>query len=328
MQMEELAKAIKNGNIDKVRELILIEKGVNINQADRGSWTLLGWAAFHGHLDVAKLLIEKGANINQAGMNDWTPLHWASIEGHLEIVKLLIEKGVDINQAGNDGYTPLHHASSKGHLEMVKLLIEKGADINQAGSDGETALYYVSYNGNLEMLKLLIEKGADINQAANDGYTPLHLASYKGHLEMVKLLIEKGTDITYANGDYFVDQFSLEITPFVDIPVKSRYLSQFPVRMALDISGIYVTKYRSIFIKKIRTDLSWIPSRHGLYSKKTRDQIKTILIMALWDHSSNQVRHSTGLIWKIPKYVLFEIFYWLTLNNGTLIILATENEQT
>ncbi len=293
--MEELAKAIKNGNIDKVRELILIEKGVNINQADRGSWTLLGWAAFHGHLDVAKLLIEKGANINQAGMNDWTPLHWASIEGHLEIVKLLIEKGVDINQAGNDGYTPLHHASSKGHLEMVKLLIEKGADINQAGSDGETALYYVSYNG---------------------------------HLEMVKLLIEKGTDITYANGDYFVDQFSLEITPFVDIPVKSRYLSQFPVRMALDISGIYVIQYKSQSIKKIYKDLPWIPSRHGLYSKKISDQIKTILMMALWDHSSNQARYPTSLLWKIPKYVLFEIFYWLTLNNGTLIILATENEQT
>jgi hypothetical protein len=177
----------------------------------------------------------------------------------------------------------------------------------------------------LEVVKLLIEKGADINQADKYGHTPLYWASDHGHLELVKLLIEKGADITQADSDYLNDQVSLEITSIVDMPVKSDDLFQFPVRMTLDISGIYVVQYSSHFIKKIHNDLPWIPSRHGLYSKKISDQIKTILMMALWDHSSNQVRHPTGLLWKIPKHILFVIFCLLIMNNGTLIILATEN---
>jgi ankyrin repeat protein len=47
--------------------------------------TPLWAAAAAGHLEVCKLLINSGVNVNQATNNNSTPLRGACCDGHLEI---------------------------------------------------------------------------------------------------------------------------------------------------------------------------------------------------------------------------------------------------
>jgi len=71
-----------------------------------------------------KFLIEKGVDINKANKDGFTPLYIASQEGHLDLVKLLIEKGAEINKIGKVGETPLYIASENGHLGVAKYLMQ------------------------------------------------------------------------------------------------------------------------------------------------------------------------------------------------------------
>jgi hypothetical protein len=119
-KMQQLVEAIKQNNLDKVKELI---STVNINETFK-EWneskkieaerTPLQYAANAGHLEIVQLLLEFGADINKGRIDTGaTPLYGASIRGHLEVVKLLIENGADINKSDNNGWTPLNSATSR-----------------------------------------------------------------------------------------------------------------------------------------------------------------------------------------------------------------------
>jgi len=132
---EEILKATKNGNLDKV-ESYFKDNVDDINQKDT----------------------------TKDSIGD-TGLIYASKNGHLEIVKLLFIKDADINIKNNFGKTALMYASSRGHLEIVEFLIEKGAVINQKNSNtkGKTALIYASDHGHIDIIKLLLDNNAHIN---------------------------------------------------------------------------------------------------------------------------------------------------------------------
>ncbi|GHV13863.1 hypothetical protein AGMMS49938_09060 [Fibrobacterales bacterium] len=59
---EMLFDAVKNGDLQKVKDMLL--QGVKINANDDNGYTPLNNAAYYGNLDVVKFLLEKGANIN------------------------------------------------------------------------------------------------------------------------------------------------------------------------------------------------------------------------------------------------------------------------
>ncbi|KAK8052649.1 Ankyrin repeat domain-containing protein 50 [Apiospora saccharicola] len=83
-----------------------------------------------GYIDVARLLIERGADVNAADKDRRTPLTWALDRGYVNIARLLIERGADVDVASKDGWTPLTRALNKGYVDIAKLLIEQGADRN------------------------------------------------------------------------------------------------------------------------------------------------------------------------------------------------------
>ena len=61
----------------------------DVNSKASDGQTPLHWASKSGHLETAQLLLEKGANINTADKAGLTPLHLASQNGHVKVAQLL-----------------------------------------------------------------------------------------------------------------------------------------------------------------------------------------------------------------------------------------------
>ena len=96
----------------------------DVNWKDQNGKTLLHYAAWKGHKEIAELLIANGADVNAKDDKGGTSLHVAALEGHKEVAELLIAKGADMNAKIEDGDTPLDLA--KGHPETADLLRKHG----------------------------------------------------------------------------------------------------------------------------------------------------------------------------------------------------------
>lgn len=79
--------------------------------------------------ELVNLLIDKGANLNTANKYGHNPLTWAACCGHSEIVRLLLFKGADINHQTVEGRTVMHCAcmylKAKVVNTVLKFLYEK-----------------------------------------------------------------------------------------------------------------------------------------------------------------------------------------------------------
>jgi ankyrin repeat protein len=198
-QLEEFDKAGKEAALREAAKegwksamKLAVEKGADVNAADKDGVTALMLASEKGHLEVAKWLVEKGDDVNAADLRGTTAYMWACANGHLEVAKWLEEKGADVSAADGRGRTALMEASGNGHLEVAKWLEEKGADVNAADNYSRTtAFMWACANGHLEVAKWLVEKGADVNVADETGRTALMWVSVNGHLEVAKWLEEK-----------------------------------------------------------------------------------------------------------------------------------------
>ena len=80
-----------------------------------------------GQVDALRLLLEKGADVNQADKDGTTPLHLACFKGHVDVARLLLEKGAEVDRAEKQGATPLFIACQEGHVDAARLLLERGA---------------------------------------------------------------------------------------------------------------------------------------------------------------------------------------------------------
>jgi ankyrin repeat protein len=85
-------------------------------------------AAQKGHAEVTSLLLEKGADVNQAQKDGWGPLCIAAQVDRAEVASLLLEKGAHLNKAMDNGDTPLMIAACNGKEEVLKLLLLWGAE--------------------------------------------------------------------------------------------------------------------------------------------------------------------------------------------------------
>nr|ACO15049.1 Myotrophin [Caligus clemensi] len=113
---DDLVWAIKNGDLDKVKEIIK-EKGADVNEPIDGRQPC-HFAADYGQLDVLRYLISQGGNVEGKDKHGISVLLAAIWEGHTSCVKFLIEKGSSKSGCAPDG-TPYLNAAEKDEIKAL-----------------------------------------------------------------------------------------------------------------------------------------------------------------------------------------------------------------
>ncbi|AOT69921.1 ankyrin repeat domain-containing protein [Geosporobacter ferrireducens] len=141
--------AIKEGNVEKVRELIGTNNEILNLMTPFGTW--LHVAASHGKLEIVKYLINAGLDVNiKGGTFNAGAINRAASEGHVEIVKYLMDCDAELDVSEPDR-NPLFAAIYGGHKDIAKRLIDSGID---------TSIKYSGENmTNMDAYAFAIERG-------------------------------------------------------------------------------------------------------------------------------------------------------------------------
>jgi len=231
-------QAIIRGDGRYATQYIQAGGNVNLIHEDTNN-SLLHWACWKGHKNLANYLLEQKAQLELPGYKSYKPLHLAAENGHLGVVKLLIEvHHATVDILSECRTTSLHVASRRGHEDLCIYLCEKAhANINALTEDGfspfmeacihgnvalvdyfisqhhidpnvrsgevsglePTALHWACKKGMIGVAETLLNKRANPNLTDFDGSTPLHYACDRGHFEVVKILLKGGVDINVKN---------------------------------------------------------------------------------------------------------------------------------
>lgn len=147
--------------------------------------TALHAASMYGQLDMVKMLLEKGVILNQPDKGLRTPFFHALQGGHIETAQCLLEAlsdqpGEEVNKRSRDGRTPFRKAAARGYLKIIEMLLEKIDAIEAISATDDklkqNSLHTAAYNGHDQTVKVLLKAGGDlINATDNKGRTPLQL---------------------------------------------------------------------------------------------------------------------------------------------------------
>jgi ankyrin repeat protein len=111
-------------NADLVRELL--DMGVSPNP--KGRFPIVGYAAFEGHVQSARVLLERGADPNARGQHGVTPLMMAAAATRPDpaMVRLFLERGVDLSARDVAKRSALDWALLQGETSVARMLRDAG----------------------------------------------------------------------------------------------------------------------------------------------------------------------------------------------------------
>ncbi|KAK9882102.1 hypothetical protein WA026_018946 [Henosepilachna vigintioctopunctata] len=110
---------VKEGNREKVQELLKTKTTDYINKLDENGMSLMHWASDMGSVDIISDLLGLGADINMQDSDGQTALHYSSSCGHLECVRFLLSRGALLNIEDNDGLSPVDVANDRNIKELL-----------------------------------------------------------------------------------------------------------------------------------------------------------------------------------------------------------------
>lgn len=196
-----LFEAIFGGNTLQVKQLINsgIDKNTVLHSPVRWEGaSVLGTAAYEGHIDIVKFLVEAGTSVNFTDpCLGRSALHWACMGNQFQIVKYLLDQGADVNCTDKDKVTPIIRSTINNNLDITVLLIEHGAKINCTDRLRSSPLHYASVHGNSKLVQTVIKAGCVHNGHAILGKgTPL--ANIFHHNDRISciMLLEAGYNIS------------------------------------------------------------------------------------------------------------------------------------
>ncbi len=188
---QDIFEASKNGDVDKVKEILAAKPDLINAKNERGA-TPLCHATEGGHQKLVEFLIANGANINDKDYAGRPALFGAAYRGHADIVKLLLDNDAEYNVKDNRGYTPMDWAAMRGNKDIIDVFTKKGVKAN---------LFQAAGCGHISLLEKLAKEGADINQIDDKGNTPLHMATLSNQKEFALAIIAKGAKLNVENKD-------------------------------------------------------------------------------------------------------------------------------
>jgi ankyrin repeat protein len=224
----ELAKAVKSGDVKKIKEEVIQKKVLVDYKESRFGHTLLMIAIYNSKCESVKTLLELGANPNlHDTYKGETAVIVAAGNDDPKYLKLVLEYKGDPNSIENVFSGPKKRINSmrdsaltaaispsimaNKNLEKVKLLVEAGADIHYTKKGIiQAALAEALILDQMDVAMYLVEKGADYTKPITptvlkgEDVSVLYLLrcsiidldseQYKKKMEVIAFLKTKGLD--------------------------------------------------------------------------------------------------------------------------------------
>jgi len=178
------------------RLTLLLEAHADVNALDANDDSALTKAALFHWEEISSqmmaLLIDRGADLNLADRQGRTPAERAAEAGYPERVQFLLSKGADVSDpaallAKARNYALLREIS-EGSVEAARSLLVQGADPNFRNSQGQTPLSIAAAFEGPDKALLLLDGGASVDTVVG-GETPLLIAAASYHAATVKALL-------------------------------------------------------------------------------------------------------------------------------------------
>ena len=112
-------------------------------------------AAHLGHMPSIVDLVQRGANVNYANRDRETPMHAAAARGHLRVMQYLQGQRAQLHPRTIQNWIPLHHAVRFGHRNVARYLLGNGAPLYMRTRTGQTVFDIASGTRDANMLNLL-----------------------------------------------------------------------------------------------------------------------------------------------------------------------------
>uniref|UniRef100_A0A7S4NRW3 Uncharacterized protein n=1 Tax=Guillardia theta TaxID=55529 RepID=A0A7S4NRW3_GUITH len=137
-----LSEAAKNGNVDKLKEVLAVcsQELVNDSSASSSGYTPLHYAAWNGMGKSVELLAAAKADVNAADKYGRTPLHLAARMGMIAVIEKLVALGARIEVRQQLSASPLHYAALEGHTAACQKLLKLRANLHAVNGAGKTAI--------------------------------------------------------------------------------------------------------------------------------------------------------------------------------------------
>lgn len=180
-----------------------IDKGTDINHADKEGNTVLMEAVKNQDTSVVKLILDRVNNINQVNAKGTSALAVAVASGMPETVSLLIDNKANVQVKDKDqnnlaaylvqSYQPLREGQKNIFAEKLMILKKAGVDFKSTQQDGNSLYHLAVVKNDVSLLKQLEPLNINLDIQNNEGLTALHKAALVSKNDTIlKYLIQSG----------------------------------------------------------------------------------------------------------------------------------------
>merc|ERR1712025_834687 len=164
---QRLLAACSGGNIGVARACLRGPVKIDINFSDGASTPLTAALASNSNVLVQMVMDQKGVDVNKPACNKWTPLHLACLTGNIKAITRLGEHSNlnTVNSKDDEGETPIMLAVWEGNTEAVKEMVKiPGIDLNTTNKCGDTLVDVCRKRGFTDILSILQDEKGDGRQ--------------------------------------------------------------------------------------------------------------------------------------------------------------------